>query len=239
MGEDRVCIAGVDNAGVTCRPVLPQGTRRKHLFRDGQVIIRPRAILRARLAPIRSAAPHSEDCRWQWPEWSLCVGLVDEDCWQQKLHELAANCPRPLFGAGLRCHKGARRRKLNPDTASFSLATLADVRIQDFVYAPERGSPFRIYFRDGNDEFYDDIPVTDLALHELARSRVRWGQRLEAVSVDMARKLKAPEKVILRVGLGRNRYGWCWLQVNGIYTFPDWLEGRCFADFEDRQPRLL
>ena len=23
-----------------------------------------------------------------------------------------------------------------------------------------------------------------------------------------------------------------WLQVNGIYSFPDWLEGRCFADFE-------
>jgi hypothetical protein len=24
---------------------------------------------------------------------------------------------------------------------------------------------------------------------------------------------------------------WCYLQVNGIYTFPDYLEGKCFADF--------
>jgi len=33
------------------------------------------------------------------------------------------------------------------------------------------------------------------------------------------------------IGLTRPYEGWCWLQVNGVYIFPDYLEGRCFADF--------
>jgi len=37
--------------------------------------------------------------------------------------------------------------------------------------------------------------------------------------------------VYLRLGLGRRFRGWHYLQVNGIYTFPDYLQGRCYADF--------
>jgi hypothetical protein len=39
--------------------------------------------------------------------------------------------------------------------------------------------------------------------------------------------------VFLRIGLSR---GWdrhpdrCYLQVTGVYSFPDYLQGRCFAD---------
>lgn len=46
---------------------------------------------------------------------------------------------------------------------------------------------------------------------------------------------RAAEQVYLRVGLAR---GWggeaerrCHLQINGVYTFPDYLGGRCCADF--------
>jgi hypothetical protein len=41
-------------------------------------------------------------------------------------------------------------------------------------------------------------------------------------------------QVFLRIGLAR---GWekfpdrCYLQVTGVYSFPDYLGGRCFADF--------
>jgi len=40
--------------------------------------------------------------------------------------------------------------------------------------------------------------------------------------------------VFLRIGLAR---GWerhpdrCYLQITGVYSFPDYLSGRCFADF--------
>jgi hypothetical protein len=39
-------------------------------------------------------------------------------------------------------------------------------------------------------------------------------------------------EVWLRVGVTRPYEGWCWLQVTGIYTFPDYLNGKCFADFQ-------
>lgn len=43
----------------------------------------------------------------------------------------------------------------------------------------------------------------------------------------------AQRDLLLRVGLAR---GWaefpdrCYLQVTGVCTFPDYLDGRCFAD---------
>ncbi|MCY4525057.1 MAG: hypothetical protein OXB89_00475 [Anaerolineaceae bacterium] len=239
MGEDRVCVAGIDREGSTFRPILPNGVRRLHLFRDGQVIVRPRALLGMRLHAIRSAAPHIEDFNWHWPEWTRCVEMVDEDCWQQRLRELAEEHAASYFGGNLQAHRGARRRKLRQNNASCSLATLVDVRICHVAFDPERNSPVRLYFCDANEEFYDDIPVTDLGLHDWSLLCIRQGQGPEAISECLKKAFTESQEVVLRVGLGRNRYGWCWFQVNGIYTFPDWLEGRCFADFEDRRPRLL
>ena len=239
MGGDRVCIAGIDGAGQTVRPVLPKGVRYSHLLRDGKALIRPRAVLRMRLAPKRAAAPHVEDYDWRWPEWTQSRGLLEEACWRQRLRKLAADCRRPLFGAPLQSHDGARRRKLRQRAAAFSLATLADIRDCSLAYAPERNSQYRLFFRGSHEELYDDIPITDLALRAWAHARDRRGQHPAAVSACLTRRLRAAQQVILRVGLSRNYYGWCWLQVNGVYTFPDWLEGRCFADFADSQPRLL
>jgi hypothetical protein len=44
--------------------------------------------------------------------------------------------------------------------------------------------------------------------------------------------------VYLRIGLARHWHpdheqpkNRCYLQITGVYTFPDYLGGRCFADF--------
>jgi hypothetical protein len=44
------------------------------------------------------------------------------------------------------------------------------------------------------------------------------------------------ERTYLRIGLARPRQlerypEACWTQVTGVYTFPDYLEGKTFADF--------
>lgn len=36
----------------------------------------------------------------------------------------------------------------------------------------------------------------------------------------------------LRIGLTREYNGNLWLQVNGIYTFPDYAKGMCFMDYK-------
>lgn len=49
----------------------------------------------------------------------------------------------------------------------------------------------------------------------------------------MAEK-QTSSQVYLRIGLAR---GWkkypdrCFLQITGVYTFPDYLDGKIFADF--------
>lgn len=45
--------------------------------------------------------------------------------------------------------------------------------------------------------------------------------------------LHSVDRIYIRLGLTRP---WgdpevCWTQVTGIYTFPDYLEGKTFADF--------
>ncbi len=46
-------------------------------------------------------------------------------------------------------------------------------------------------------------------------------------------------EVFLRIGLAR---GWkkypdrCYLQITGVYVFPDYLHGRCFADLREVNP---
>lgn len=50
---------------------------------------------------------------------------------------------------------------------------------------------------------------------------------------EMAEK-QTSSQVYLRIGLAR---GWkkypdrCFLQITGVYTFPDYLDGKIFADF--------
>lgn len=53
----------------------------------------------------------------------------------------------------------------------------------------------------------------------------------------MLETLRAAERVYLRVGLARGfgdaEVRRCHLQINGVYAFPDYLGGRCFADFRE------
>jgi hypothetical protein len=51
--------------------------------------------------------------------------------------------------------------------------------------------------------------------------------------------LTAADHLHLRIGLTRpwgERGDRCFLQVNGIYSFPDYLDGRSFADFAPAAP---
>ena len=237
MGGDRVCIAGVDNAGQTVRPVLWNGVRYSHLLRDGKALIRPRAVLRMRLAPKRAAAPHMEDHDWHERESLHSMEyLLEEARWQRVLQGLVERCPRPLFGAGLESHRSKRQRKLDSRQATHSLATVSVKQVkflceQDIF---EEGKyRYRLSFRDDQENSYDYIPITDLALQAWAAAQLRQGTTAQSLSDRLTTRLQDAQQIYLRLGLGREFKDEFWLQVNGIYSFPDWLAGRCFADFDE------
>ncbi len=239
MQGDRVCIAGIDQNLQNIRPVLPQpGVLYRHLFHKGNAIIRPRAVLRLQLKPSRNTeVPHSEDHDWHDRE-SLHSReyLLDGSHWQQILQRLVETSPPPLFGAGLMSHRDARHRKLKRGSATNSLGTVAVEQEISFRCEPdkfERGKyRYRLYFQDHCNNLYDDIPITDLALQTWATAQLHRGATPQSLSDWLTRRLNDAQKVYLRLGLSREFRDEFWLQVNGIYSFPDWLQGRCFADFE-------
>ena len=233
MGGDRVCIAGIDREWNTIRPVFTRSSpTRRHLQRNGQVVIRPRAVVAMQLEPLANPeAPHIEDCLWTQPYSARFVKLLDDEEWRLALQGLVERCPRPLFGTELREHRGAQRRYVRPEEATFSLGTVeVDPRTCTYVFERneyEQGKfRYRLFFRDTQDEKYEGAAVTDLALHIWARTQLRLGKTFVDISASLTRQLNEARQVYLRLGLPRpssSYLGRCWLQVNGIYSFPDWL----------------
>ncbi len=97
-----------------------------------------------------------------------------------------------------------------------------------------KGWDYRVRFWDASHDEYT-LPVTDLAFRyfvdaERAAGRIAGEGRAGSIAVT----LNAATHVFLRIGLTREwprGTGHCHLQVNGIYSTPDYLEGRSFADF--------
>ena len=237
MGEDRVCIAGIDRQWNTIRPVFEWSVpTRSHLYRDGQVVIRPRAVVVMQLEPLDAPAPHVEDWLWTRSHAARRLQMLDNERWRRVLQSLAEDCPPPLFGAVLQPLGRDQNRVVLPGKATYSLATLRCAR-QSVLHIRERergGFRFALSFFNDRGEAYQNIPVTDLALREWAYAGLRRGADARALAHEVTASLNAADEVYLRLGLGREYEDKFWLQVNGIYSFPDWLEGRCFADFEEQ-----
>ena len=103
----------------------------------------------------------------------------------------------------------------------------SEIEIVENPYKPEK---IKINFRDLSGRKFRYITITDLGFHKHAL-RHHSNKELEKVNS----MIKAQEEVYLRIGLSRefqppndDRNGY-WLQANGIYTFPDYIEEiRCY-----------
>ncbi|MDZ4766030.1 MAG: hypothetical protein SGI73_15900 [Chloroflexota bacterium] len=235
MSRDTVCVAGVTHQGVIVRPILPPpGISERHLFGGDQIIIRPRAVVTMDLKPKKAPEPpHIEDHIWYQPETASMSRLADDKTWRAALDKLIYPSVQDIFEVELE-----KNRSLEPGTGVRSLGTVC-ARIVKFSYAVDEHQipKFRLSFYDHADVGYFNLPITDLTLRHYAR----WltGQQklaYEDASAQIEREIRK-SVVYLRVGITRpfqkSRHDdeKCYVQVNGIYTFPDYLGGKCFADF--------
>jgi hypothetical protein len=141
-----------------------------------------------------------------------------------------------IFGADI-----LENRKLKPGTGARSLGTICPRSINYFEHIPSRFDSgkfdYRLGFTDQSGENFEEIPITDLALRcYVDHLRVRQAVSPNKITTLLSNTFSEGENW-LRLGLTRpfqkteKEAQWCFLQVNGIYTFPDYLDGRCFADF--------
>ena len=227
MHEDRVCIAGVNQDLEAIRPVMPDHVQRSHLYLDNG-LIRPRAVLELWLETDKKIeAPHFEDKIWTYTD-SRFLRLTSEENWHRILSEIAFPSVKTIFGTPLQ----NERRNIRRGTGKRSLGTLKPRKIDEIYQRVGRSktrAQFRLKFQDDNADF--DFPINDFTL-------IRYIERLQknGISIDYAMALLSDRfhrsETWLRVGLTRNFFGWHWIQINGIYTFPDYLAGQSFADFD-------
>lgn len=239
MGAPRVCVAGITEAGVVVRPNLPNpGIHEDWLYNGDEVIIRPFARVTLDLLRRDSRPPHTEDWRIN-PQIKRLEGMLDEGERARHLQEMDGQCVDQLFGAPVRAV--GRGFYVQAGEGLRSLATIRPKYIDFVRLCEEHGNfKYKITFVDSTDHQYE-LTVTDLSFrYYLDHLRASRGWSCGRIGINLQQEFNRAT-TYLRIGLTRgfnpeprqpqNR---CYLQITGVYSFPDYLNGRCFADYRQQ-----
>ena len=233
MQGERVCIAGILRDYTCVRPVLRMGgLMERWLYDQGQIAIRPFAVVEFDLQEHTPDPPHTED----WvidPFYRVERGVLASGRQRKILQRIEDASVECIFGAEIHYDQG---RFVMAGEGHRSLGTIRPKKIEKIYYnSLEDGKwSYRLDFRDQTGAHYQ-LAVTDLACRTfLDHLRIRERMQPNRAAQWLATTLDRVQ-VFLRIGLAR---GWhkhpdrCYLQITGVYSFPDYLDGCCFADFD-------
>jgi hypothetical protein len=228
---NEVCVVGIDEAGNCIRPCCDGGFIKDYLYdAKRRLVIRPGAKVEFDLHPITYHAPHIEDMGFD-PDLITGKGLCNNKEWESLLQRSSYTSVDSIYEGHLQYNKwvmpGAKTRSI----ATLSGATIIDVELTEHSIKP------RLTFQDSTGCIFNR-PASDLALWNRCFNEVRSKNRTQTrVSKELLDLLKGTDRLYLRLGLARpwpqseSTEKRCYLQVTGVYTFPDYLEGKSFADF--------
>lgn len=233
MKEPKVCIAGYTRDGKCIRPVISfQGIGEWFLRKSGRLVIRPFAVVELDFLRHRPEAPHTEDWEIDRFHRRLITAQLPEEKKLKLLERTTSDSVVAIFGAeiyddlGFYVQKGEGER---------SLGTIRPAEIVELIYEPKADGKwdYRIVFKDRAAQTYR-LAITDLTYrHYLDYGRVQLNYPVDELISRLTRVFNR-RTTFLRIGLARlwEKYpDRCYLQVTGIYTFPDYLRGRSFVDF--------
>jgi hypothetical protein len=232
MQEGRVCIAGYDQQGHCLRPVLPPpGIHESTLYAGSRPIIFPSAKVEFAFTQPAPQPPHTEDIRYD-PAAVRLIERQPEDRWHKMLQATVSSSVAAIFEQPIHSEHGYY---LMAGRGSRSLGTIRPARILRTIHEFSQDNKkwkYRIGFVDNEQATYW-LTVTDLAWRYFHDRQRQNGCAPADIASEMTVLLKSRE-ILLRIGLAR---GWeehpdrCYIQLTGVYTFPDYLEGKTFADF--------
>jgi hypothetical protein len=230
MQEQRVCIAGYLPDGTCIRPVFRVGgIEEKWLKVAGQVAIRPFAIVEFDLQENRPKPPHTEDWTID-PIHRMNRGMLTTNEQQALLVKTEYPSVESIFETTVHREPGWY---VKSGEGKRSLGTIKAKRIEVSYTPKETGIwDYRIAFIDQVGERYR-LAVTDLAFRYLLDSLRDQKKIIPKEAEQRLNHVLLKTQVFLRIGLAR---GWakypdrCYLQITGVYSFPDYLHGCCFAD---------
>ena len=213
--QEKLCTAVVDvNTGECFRPMPYLSSAR-----CAELNMHPGAILEGDISLIPGATnPHIEDAHYANLSY---LGPASSDEFKQVLD--MTEFPSVSDGFGM---------VFMPDQKHIPVGTVVDRSITTIKISPysieiheDQFKPGKIKasFTDGSGFFIRYLSITDRGFFDYASKHQQGGEinRINAY-------LQSQDELYLRIGVGRQwkvgeRDGY-WLQVNGIYTFPDYLE---------------
>lgn len=230
MEGDRVCIFGIDEERRPIRPVISyRGIRESDLFdEEGNQIIKPFAEVEFDFLHPLPKPPHTEDWEINTIYKPRLIKNLSEDERKVFLEEVLDGSVKEIFGAVIH-----ENRYINPWEGERSLGTVKVKEVLDVNYSmKEEGKyKYRLKFLDVAGDAYD-LPVTDCAFRRYCdHERIQNQKSMGLIGAELQRRFNQ-SKVYLRVGLARpfpEKYYRCYLQISGLYTFPDYKgeDGDC------------
>lgn len=229
---NQVCVVGISEKGECIRPVCKGGFQKKYLYVGQNVVIRPRARIEFDFTQAEIEPPHIEDKTFD-PSSIVNHGLCSDADWENVLQNSSYVKVEDIYDGFLQYGNWVK-----PGSSTRSIATLSKASIANVQLAEWQGKlRYRLSFRDTTRNLFD-CPVSDLAFRELSYKEVKRNNRpRHDVSSELTNILERVERMYLRLGLARpfKRSAVdeprCYLQVTGVHTFPDYLQGKTFADF--------
>lgn len=235
MHGNTVCIAGYTPTRECVRPIFGLGRHITEgwLCRGSDVIVRPFAVVEFDLQQKKPQPPHTED-QIMSPAWRAQKARLQPGQQQTLLTAIEDPSVAGIFGATIHHDQGWY---LLRGEGKRSLGTVRPVCPEIFHAGRANGGwDYRVGFGDASGAFYR-LAVTDLAFrYYLDHLRLAEQLSAPAAAAALGERLRNAE-VFLRIGLAR---GWemhpdrCYLQITGVYSFPDYLGGRCFLDLAPR-----
>lgn len=236
MQHGHICIVGQDPEGQSIRPVLPPpGIPESLVVAEGQAIVFPFAVIELDLKQPRPQPPHTED--YLFGAYSVVFKNTLTEQQQRRVLEksrfpsVAALFEQPItHDVGYHVADGQGPR---------SVGTVCPQAIHKIFYSRGEGEEvwnYHLGFYDATDTYYR-LKITDLTWNYYCAAQRTATHRPTEIAEAFTERLKR-STCYLRVGLSR---GWkkfpgrCFLQINGIYTFPNYLQGKTFAHFRPSQ----
>ena len=220
-GNKNVCTAGVREDGALIRPYPPY-----LLAADCEKLdIHPGAILEGEFTPSSTGPPHVEDCRWKNLHYvGRCSSGEFRAALESGLHNSISSGFEFDVMRGQKCIP--RSEKPPRSIITIKLAPQSFSIVND-GYDPKK---IRANFWDASGMQYSFLSITDRGFVDRA-SEVSGDSSAIA---EMNFHVQSQSELYLRIGLSRayrspdGRDGY-WMQVNGIYTFPEYMDYiRCY-----------
>ena len=219
--KDIVCIAGINpetNECIRPMPYIQKAPCQK-------LNILPGAIIEGDFTPRDCTAPHTEDKNRDNLKF---LGPCNSEQFKSILKNTSYNSVEEGFGVTFTLGQKHIPHDSPPDKSIITLPLNPNqLGIVEDGYKPGK---LRVIFTDQAGKSFRYLSITDLGFFEYAE-RHAAENRIDALN-DF---IHSQEELYIRLGLGRihktndGRNGF-WLQVNGIYTFPEYNEEiRCYA----------